>query len=112
MKPLAIQRTAAFEEDFRLQADWYVEKAGEDIAERYLAAVAETAHRLSLQPGLGRKRHFRSHQLHGLRSMAAEGAFHKHLLFYRVEEKALVLFRVLHGMRDLPRRLLDQPGAE
>lgn len=44
--------------------------------------------------------------------MAAEGAFHNHLLFYRVEEEALVLFRVLHGMRDLPRRLLGQPGAE
>jgi len=44
--------------------------------------------------------------------MAAEGAFHKHLLFYRVEDEALVLFRVLYGMRDLPRRLLDQPGAE
>jgi plasmid stabilization system protein ParE len=38
--------------------------------------------------------------------------FRVHLIFYRVEGECLVVFRVMHGMRDLPRRLIEPPGSE
>jgi len=43
--------------------------------------------------------------------MPLHGAFKVHLIFYRVETEELDVFRVLHGMRDLPRRLTQPPGA-
>ena len=38
--------------------------------------------------------------------------FDKHLIFYRVCGDTLDIVRIVHGRRDLPRRLLDPPGAE
>jgi plasmid stabilization system protein ParE len=38
--------------------------------------------------------------------------FQKHVLFYEVMDGEAVMRRVLHGHRDLPRRLLEPPGAE
>jgi plasmid stabilization system protein ParE len=38
--------------------------------------------------------------------------FQKHVLFYEVMDGEVVMRRVLHGHRDLPRRLLEPPGAE
>lgn len=98
--------------DLDLQYEWYADKAGEDVAERYLRAFHETKELLCRQPDLGRIRRFRDRRLAQLRSYRIEGSFEKHLIFYRVEDDALIVFRVLHGVRDLPRRLLEPPGAE
>ena len=38
--------------------------------------------------------------------------FDRHLIYYRVSGEELIAFRVVPGARDLPRRLLDVPGAE
>lgn len=93
-----------------LQYQWYLMRAGFDIAERYLQAVDEAVHALAAQPGLGMPRHFQSQELQDIRSAPACGAFDKHLIFYRATE-TLSIERVMHGVRDLPRRLLDEPGA-
>lgn len=103
-----VEFTLAAREDLAAQSDWYHDKAGLDIAERYLDAVQATVRVLQEQPDLGRLRKFRAARLHGLRSMTVRGAFRVHLVFYRVEDATLVVFRVMHGMRDLPRRLLEQ----
>lgn len=94
-----------------LQYQWYLEHAGFDIAERYLAAVDEAVLNLSSQPDLGITRHFKSAELQGMRSSPAAGAFDKHLIFYRASD-ILSIERVMHGARDLPRRLLEEPGNE
>lgn len=112
MFELIIQQSDDATEDLRLQSTWYDVNAGKDIAERYLSAFVESAHQLARHPDLGRKLHFRHPQLAHLRSFPFLGAFRKHLIFYRVEGDVLVVFRVLHGMRDLPRRLLEPPGQE
>lgn len=98
--------------DLDLQYEWYADKADEDVAERYLQAFHETKELLCRQSDLGRIRKFRNRRLAKLRSYRIEGSFEKHLIFYRVEEGTLVVFRVLHGVRDLPRRLLEPPGAD
>jgi plasmid stabilization system protein ParE len=98
--------------DLDLQFEWYADVADEDVAERYLSAFHETKEQLCLQPDLGRIRRFRDRRLSKLRSFHLRGSFQKHLIFYRVENDTLVVFRVLQGMRDLPRRLLEPPGSE
>ena len=98
--------------DLDLQFEWYADVADEEVAERYLAAFHESKEYLCRQPDLGRICRFRNRKLAELRSFQLQGSYHKHLIFYRVENDTLVVFRVLQGMRDLPRRLLEPPGAE
>lgn len=78
----------------------------------WIADFVETLHWLGKQPDLGRLCHFRSNKLANLRCFRMSGSFGKHLIFYRLEDDTLYIFRVLHGMRDMPRRLLDPPRAE
>jgi toxin ParE1/3/4 len=107
--PIVISERA--ERDMALQYQWYLEHAGLEIAERYLLAVDEAVHALSSQPDLGIIRHFQSAELQNIRSSQAHGAFDKHLIFYRATD-SLSIERVMHGARDLPRRLIEEPGAE
>ena len=51
-------------------------------------------------------------KLAGIRFFLVRKPFGKHLIFYRVCGSTLDIVRIVHGARDLPRRLLDPPGAE
>jgi plasmid stabilization system protein ParE len=82
-------------------------RAGEDVAERYLNAFHTTVLRLASNPGLGPEQRFREPELAGIRSFRMEGSFGVHLIFYRADNEKLSIERVLHGSRDLPRRLLE-----
>jgi plasmid stabilization system protein ParE len=99
-------------DDLAAQYAWYAGKAGPDVAERYLTAFRHTTRRLVAQADLGMLRRFQHPQLNGIRSLPLDGAFRSHLLFYRLEREVVVVFRVLHGMRDLPRRLLEPPQSD
>ena len=109
---LALHRSDYFNEDFDLQYRWYLREAGEEIAERYFAAVLASLRELARHPGLGRERRFRDEALKGLRSFRIGRPFHRHLVFYRATENELFAERVMHGTRDLPRRLREVPGSE
>ena len=50
---LALQRSEDFNRDFDLQYQWYLERAGEAVAEHYLNAVLATLRMLATQPDLG-----------------------------------------------------------
>ncbi len=63
-------------------------------------------------PEAGTLRKFREPRLQGIRSVQVHGAFRVHLVFYRIEDDVLVIFRVLHGMRDLPRGLIEPPESD
>lgn len=102
-----IEVSNAAREDMAVQSGWYAHNAGVDIAERYLAAFDATVKLIGTQPDIGRMRRFRDRRLKGLRSFAIQGAFRVHIIFYRVEGDAMLVFRVMHGMRDLPRRLVE-----
>lgn len=109
---LALHRSDYFNEDFDLQYRWYLREAGEQVAERYFETVLITIRELARHPGLGRERKFRNETLNGLRSFRVSRPFHRHLILYRATETELFVERVMHGTRDLPRRLRESPGAE
>ena len=96
------------EQDMTLQYRWYLENAGFDVAERYLLAVHETIQSIAEQPDLGIRRHFAAPELASIRSIQVSRPFDRHLLFYW-DGSTLRIARVMHGARDLPRRLLEEP---
>jgi toxin ParE1/3/4 len=96
------------EQDMTLQYRWYLKNADSDVAERYLLAVHETILRIAEWPDLGRPRHFRAPELSHIRSIQIKRPFECHLLFF-MKRETLRIERVMHGARDLPQRLLDDP---
>jgi toxin ParE1/3/4 len=102
---LALHRSDDSNRDFDLQYRWYLEQAGEAVAERYLEAA------LATQPDLGRRRKFRHPALRGIRSFRLASPFGVHLIFYRHNSAELSAERLMHGARDLPRRLVEPPGS-
>lgn len=110
--PLRIQRANFFLSDFDRQTEWYAKRAGEDIAYRWLAAVEATLFMLATRPEAGRERHFLHRELAGLRSFRVIQLFDKFLIFYRATGDELSAERLIHGARDLPRRLLQPPSAD
>lgn len=75
------------------------------LAERFAGSVGDSVGLLLESPEAGRVR-FDSPSLGGeLRSWAVTG-FPAHLIFYRPGPDDLLVVRLLHGARDLP-RLLD-----
>jgi toxin ParE1/3/4 len=99
------------EQDLALQYRWYAEEAGMDVAEQYLVAVHDTIQVLAKHPDLGVRRRFQSPELVHIRSIPIAKPFHRHLLFYRHGD-TLRIERVMHGARDLQRRLSQEPGTE
>jgi toxin ParE1/3/4 len=107
-----IRQSDCFWADMLRQIDWYREKAGPDVAARYVSAVEATLQALARSPGLGRARFEQLPELAGIRSWRVERPYHRHLIFYRFDEKTLIAERVLHGARDLPRRLIRSPNEK
>lgn len=105
----SVVRSAEFRADLAEQAEWYVDQGGFELAERYGAAVVQTLARLALDPFAGRVRSFHAKRLKGLRSVTVTRPFHVHIVFYRVECDVIQIFRMMHGARDLPRRLQRLP---
>ena len=108
---LLVRKSPLFHTDVTQQFEWYFEKAGEKLAWRFFVGVDLTLLKLSRQADLGRLRHFRNPSLHGLRSFRIEPPFERLQIFYRHEGGELIAERLMHGSRDLPRRLIEPPGA-
>ncbi len=109
---LRVQRSEWFVGDLEHYAAWYDREAGWGIAERYLRAVAATLARLAERPTMGHRTGFDAPELSGLRCQQVEKPFQKHLIFYRHSETTISAERAVQGARDLPKRLLQLPGAE
>jgi plasmid stabilization system protein ParE len=80
-----------------------------DVADRFLAAFDATVTQLAKHLSLGRPRKFRAPELRGIRSFPVGGPFGVVLVFYRFAGRSVAVERVMHGARDLPRRLLESP---
>lgn len=107
---VAVVTSDEAKQDVILQSRWYLMRAEVAVADRYLAAFKDVLALLTVQPGIGTARKFRHGSLKNLRATPLQGAFRVHLVFYRMEGDSLVIFRVMHGMRDLSRRLRETPG--
>ena len=109
---LRVVYTDDFPADVAAQARWYFRQRDEVLALDYARAVEATLEFLSQHPHLGTLCAYPEPQLAGLRFYLVEKPFNRHLIHYRISSEELVAFRVVPGARDLPRRLLDPPGAE
>lgn len=109
---LRVQRSEWFLADLEHYAAWFDHVAEWKIADRYLRAVASTLERLAEAPTLGHPTQFEAPELHGLRCLRVARPFHKHLIFYRHDSTLLYAERVVHGARDLPRRLTQPPAQK
>jgi toxin ParE1/3/4 len=105
-----IQKARDFTADFENVFGWYVDKAGVEVAWRFQTALDKSLAKLSNRPDLGRPRHFRHPKLRGLRSFLVEQPFEKLLIFYRANDDVLHAVRLMHGARNLPRRLIEPPA--
>lgn len=84
-----------------LKKHWrYIARDNVDAADRLLEAAEQTFAFIAANPELGSQRSFR--KLVGVRSRAVDG-FGNYLVFYQPRGDRIVILRVLHGMRDLPR---------
>ena len=58
---------------------------------------------------MGRLRRFRDPALAGLRSLGVSRPYGGHLAFYHSGAEGVSIERMMHGSRDLPRRLMEVP---
>ncbi len=97
--------------DIALQADYYVQSENIALAQRFTDAVKATVRLLAVHPWIGKETDYPNPKLAGIRLFLVRRPFDKHLIFYRVCGDTLDIVRIVHGRRDLPRRLLDPPGG-
>jgi toxin ParE1/3/4 len=108
---LPIQKADFFKQDYAIRFAWYVDEAGPDVARRFQATLDQSLNKLASHPDLGRIRHFRNPRLQGLRSLPVERPFNKVLVFYHASSDVPHAVALIHGARDLPRRLLESPDS-
>jgi plasmid stabilization system protein ParE len=106
----AIRKAQDFTADFESLFGWYVDKAGVEVAWRFQVALDSSPVKLYLGPDLGRPRQFHHPKLWGLRSLLVEHPFESLLIFYRADDEVLDAVRLMHGARNLPRRLIEAPS--
>ena len=95
--------------DLAHQYRWYLDHAGVDVAERYLAAFDASVAQVASHPTLGKACRFRAPELAGMRWRSVAAPFSAHLVFYEEMGSEMSIERVMHGARDLPRRLAERP---
>ena len=106
---LRIDYAAWFDADVHLRTAWYIEQGGSELADRFVTAVEFTVRKLATNPHRGRRPYPDDADLGSLRCVLVERPFHKYILYYRFTPDILSLERLIHGARDLPRRLREAP---
>ena len=92
--------TEAAAADILEQADWYQAQSDQKLAQRWQTAVTTTVLQIVEAPLTGASCKFNSKELAGIRRKSIDG-FRKHLIFYRVQDRTLLVLWVIHGARDL-----------
>ena len=94
----------AFYLDITNEELWLLEHGGAEVADRWHESLWKTIEFLEQHPFLGRQRHDLRHS--GIRSWRING-FERWLIFYRIHDDALVLFRVVSGTMNLSKLLFE-----
>ena len=81
-------------------ADYFAEKSGYNISEKFLRAVDKMFWQIADMPGIGTLRDYDNPKFAGMRMLPIQ-KFSKYLIFYRTTETTIEILRVLHGARDL-----------
>jgi plasmid stabilization system protein ParE len=109
---MSLLKSADFIADVELQFGWYEANGGWEVADRYLNAIEVTCNLLGRHPQLGPSGNFRHLRLRDWRFFIVRRPFNEHVLFYEHTGEDVIFRRTMRGQRNLPRRLLDPPGAE
>ena len=107
---MSLLKSDDFISDVERQYEWYVANAGWEIADSYLDTVEAACHLLAQHPLLGPLAGLTHPRLQDWRFKVVFRPFKKHILFYETTGNDVVMRRVMHGHRDLPRRLLEPSG--
>jgi len=86
--------------DILEQADWYQGQSDRKLASRWESAVTSILLRISGNPRSGSPCSFKSEELHNVCRMSVAG-FPKHLVFYQIQGREILVLRIVHGARDL-----------
>ena len=84
----------------------YIAQDNPDAANRVRHAILSTAELLGRFPALGGRPSFSATRFAGIRFLPAK-RFRNYLLFYREDDDALEVLRVLHAARDAQRLFQD-----
>ena len=95
---MRINHRSTFDADFTEMLEYLSDKAGDAVAWRFVEAVERLVKLIAKHPMLGRER--RDLKPSGIRSFVIS-EFRNYILFYRVEENALVLLRLRYGGMNL-----------
>ena len=106
---MSVRKSDDFITDLERQFEWYALNADWDVANRFLDAVEANCLLLGQHPQLGPRGGFTHPRLCDWRFFVVFRPFQKHILFYELTGNDVVMRRVLHGHRDLPRRLIEPP---
>ena len=106
---LSLQQSDHFFIDLTRGVDWYRDHAGSEIAGRFVDAVEATLAGLVRTPAQGRLRFKDWPELAGIRSFRVQRPYGRWLIFYRFANSSIYAERLIHGTRDLPRRLRQSP---
>ena len=109
---MSVRKADGFIADVERQFDWYLVKAGWEVADRYLDAVEATCRLLSQHPNLGPRGGFTHPRVRKWRFFLVCRPFNHHILFYELDGGDIVMRRTMRGQRDLPRRLLEPPSLQ
>jgi toxin ParE1/3/4 len=100
MKHRRIRFSEAAIADIIEQGDWYRDRSGDALAQRWDREIDSAVRRILRNPHSGAPCSFASDELAGLRHFPLE-KFPKHSVFYLFREDQISVLRVLHGARDL-----------
>lgn len=90
---------------------YHAREAGLEVADRFLAQAEATFTRLAGMPGLGAPYEHEHPALADVRVSPISG-FKTYLIFYRPVTGGIEVLRVLHGARDIPAILAEDPGED
>ena len=100
MKPTSFTVRRAAARDLSEEAEWLSERAGPDVAERYLKAAWSSFAAIAEQPGLGAPAEAKSPRLAGARRWKVRG-FPDQLIFYAARKQGgVTILRVLGAAQD------------
>jgi toxin ParE1/3/4 len=85
----------------------YLSEFSSEVALKFFDATRYSFAEIARNPQIGRNYPSNNPLLNGLRKWYVKG-FRKYLIFYRVQESAIEIVRVLQGVQDIERILNDE----
>lgn len=104
-KPVVLREQA--QNDINDAIDHYLTEAGPAVTLSFIDALEDVLREIGMRPKSGSPRYAQELDIPGLRFRTI-GRF-PYLIFYIEKEAEVDVWRILHGARDVPARMLESP---